>query len=126
MAQNSPLPKNVLVVEDNEATREAFALILGCEGYQVETADNGRRALEHLRSHARPCVIVLDLMMPEMDGWQFREEQRRDALLADIPVIVCSASGESLNGRAAALEGAEYLKKPIEPRALLESVRRYC
>jgi CheY-like chemotaxis protein len=112
------------VVEDDEATREAFALILTGLGYRVSTADNGQVALDYLRGE-RPSLIVLDLMMPVMDGYQFREAQRRDATLADIPVIVCSALGEAHDG-AAALNAAAYLRKPVDPGALLDAVRRLC
>jgi CheY-like chemotaxis protein len=123
-ARARPSSELVLVVEDHESTREAFALILTQVGYRVTTAGNGRLALESLRGE-RPCVIVLDLMMPVMDGWQFRAEQRRDQRLADIPVIVCSAAGE-VQSRAALLDAAGYLSKPIDVAALIDAVRQHC
>src|SRR4051794_37746057 len=95
MTDTTPPNKLVLLVEDNDATREAVSLILESDGYQVMTAANGRKALDRLRGGARPDLILLDLMMPVMDGWQFRAEQRRDQVLADIPVIVCSAAGDA-------------------------------
>jgi CheY-like chemotaxis protein len=122
---SAPPPHLVLVVEDHESTREAFALLLSSVGYRVATAPDGRQALEHLRHGERPCLILLDLMMPGMDGWQFREEQRRDEQLADIPVIVCSAAG-NLRERAGRLQAASYLDKPIDPDLLLTTVYRVC
>ena len=118
-------PRKVLVVEDNEATREALALILSGVGYQVATAANGRTALDQLRCHGPPCLIVLDLMMPVMDGWQFRAEQLRDQDLARIPVIVCSAAGD-LGRKAGTLGAVAYIDKPVEPADLLAVIRQHC
>src|ERR1051325_1993892 len=78
----------VFIVEDDVDTREMLGRFLELEGYRVETASNGQVALERLGSGVGPCVIVLDLMMPVMDGWQFRQAQIRDQSLAGIPVIV--------------------------------------
>jgi CheY-like chemotaxis protein len=124
MTAPAPHPRHVLIVEDNDVTRDVMSLILESDGYQVSTAANGRTALERLRGGDRPCVILLDLMMPVMDGWQFREEQRRDGALADIPVVVCTAAGEST--QQAALGAAEFLSKPVEADDLLAAVRRHC
>jgi CheY-like chemotaxis protein len=124
MSGPAPQPKRVLIVEDNEVTRDVMALILESEGYQVSTAADGRRALEWLRGGQRPCLILLDLMMPVMDGWQFREEQRRDRALADIPVVVCTAAGEA--AKQEAMGAAELLNKPVEADNLLAAVRRHC
>jgi CheY-like chemotaxis protein len=115
------------VVDDDEATREAYSLALGQCGLRVVTAHHGRHALEQLRlcpEEDRPCCILLDLMMPVMDGWQFRAEQRRDPRLANVPVIVCSAQG-GVEQRAGSLEAACYLNKPVEVEELLAVVRRY-
>jgi CheY-like chemotaxis protein len=114
---------HVLVVDDDLLTREVLALVLGAEGYRVTTADDGRAALDQLRHGDHPDLIVLDLMMPGMDGWRFREEQLGDARLADIPVIVCSAS-RRLGPRAATLHATAYLDKPVEPTELVALVRR--
>jgi CheY-like chemotaxis protein len=117
--------KVVLVVEDDEATRDAFTLLLGCEGYRVRTASNGLLALEQLRAGDRPCLILLDLMMPVMDGFQLCARLKEDGALGSIPVIVCSAIGEA-RSRAGLLGAADYLDKPIDPDALLSVVRRHC
>jgi serine/threonine-protein kinase RsbW len=114
--------KNILVVEDDAPTREALALALEAGGHRAARAANGREALDLLRSGPAPDLIVLDLMMPVLDGWQFRRRQREDEALADIPVVVVSASGD-LPERAGALEAVALLMKPVEPGRLLEAIR---
>ncbi len=113
--------RHILIVEDDAATREATAVLLVGEGYQVTCAANGQEALDRLRAGLRPNLIVLDLMMPVLDGWSFRAEQLRDPALADIPVLVCSAVSD-LPGRAAPLGAAALLAKPVEFDRLAESV----
>src|SRR5262245_7048564 len=81
----------LLLVEDDVSIRSALAEMLGDEGFTVTTAENGRAALDQLRQGPAPDVIVLDLMMPEMDGWEFRVAQRADPLLAGIPLLAMSA-----------------------------------
>ncbi|HEY7529778.1 MAG TPA: response regulator [Gemmatimonadota bacterium] len=117
----------MLVVDDDCDVRDVMTQFLRLEGYGVETAANGREALEHLRSGTSPCLILLDLMMPEMDGVRFRLEQKKDPALRGIPVVVLSALRD-VRGTAAAthLEAAEYLEKPVDFDVLLGSVVRYC
>jgi CheY-like chemotaxis protein len=115
-----------MVVDDDEATREAFALILTLNGYRVLTAPDGLRALEQLRAcEQRPEVIILDLMMPVMDGAQLRQRLAEDERLASIPVLICTAAGPTCLGPSLA-QGADLLRKPIEPAVLLDAVSRYC
>src|SRR5262245_23155992 len=85
----------VLVVDDDEEIRNALTEFLSDEGYGVVSASNGREALASLREGVHPSVILLDLMMPVMDGWDFRAEQLRDPGLRDIPVVVITATGFS-------------------------------
>jgi CheY-like chemotaxis protein len=113
----------VLIVEDDLDTREMLGRFLELEGYRVETAENGKRALERLGSGMGACVILLDLMMPVMDGWQFRQEQIRDAALADIPVIVVSAAGRE---RLEKIHANAYLSKPVDLDELLGCVTQFC
>jgi CheY-like chemotaxis protein len=113
----------VLIVEDDLDTREMLGRFLELEGYTVETAENGKRALERLGSGVGACVILLDLMMPVMDGWQFRQEQIRDAALADIPVIVVSAAGRE---RLEKIHANAYLSKPVDLDELLGCVTQFC
>jgi signal transduction histidine kinase len=109
------------LVEDDRAIREAVREILEEEGYAVATAENGRAALEALRAGAIPDLIVLDLRMPVMDGWQFRAAQKGDAAIADIPVVAISADGSA---KAEAIDAHAYLRKPLSPDALLDAVSR--
>ena len=96
---------------------------LELEGFRVELAANGKQALERLNAGVHPCVILLDLMMPVMDGWQFRREQVHNRDLADIPVIVVSAAGKD---RIAEIDADAYLSKPVDLEQLLERVTQYC
>jgi len=112
----SVAPKRVLVVEDHQDMREALVEILRMEGYQVSWAADGRRAIGEAKLH-RPDVILLDLMMPEMNGWQFREEQAQDPELAPVPVVVMSAY-------ASDIDAAACLPKPFPIEDMLEVVRR--
>jgi CheY-like chemotaxis protein len=113
----------VLIVEDDPDTREMLGRFLELEGYTVETAENGKRAIERLGAGVGACVILLDLMMPVMDGWQFRQEQIRDASLAGIPVIVVSAAGRE---RLEKIHANAYLSKPVDLDELLGCVTQFC
>jgi CheY-like chemotaxis protein len=113
----------VLIVEDDADLRDMMAQLLALEGYRTQTVPNGRAALDYLRQGDFPDVILLDLMMPVMDGWEFRRRQREDPQLARVPVVVLSALDQA---RAADLEGAAFLKKPLDFDRLLELVRQYC
>jgi CheY-like chemotaxis protein len=117
--------RHILVVEDDSATRDVLILILEKEGFTVSGAANGREALERLQWMERPSLILLDLMMPVMDGWQFREAQKQDPALASIPVVVVSAAG-NLPQEIASLDIAGYLKKPVGFDEILEAIQRYC
>jgi CheY-like chemotaxis protein len=113
----------VLIVEDDADLREMMAQLLTLEGFQTEAVANGKEALEYLRTATRPDLILLDLMMPVMDGWEFRRHQRQDPRLAEVPVIVLSALDGS---RALDVDGTAFLKKPLDFDHLIELVRRYC
>jgi signal transduction histidine kinase len=113
--------KEILLVEDDRGIRDTVKEVLEDEGYAVATAENGRDALETLRSGASPDLIVLDLRMPVMDGWQFRAAQKSDAAIADIPVLAISADGSA---KAEAIDAHAYLRKPLSTEALLEVVSR--
>jgi CheY-like chemotaxis protein len=125
VSEPAPSNRHILVVEDDEGTREALGMLLGLEGYRVASAANGREALDRLRRDGPPDLILLDLMMPVMTGWEFREEQRRDPLLAHIPVIVVSAAGGGPE-TVASLGAAHFLSKPVDFDELLASVRGCC
>lgn len=115
----------LLFVDDDHDIRETVSLVLGSAGYAVLTAADGREALEVLRGGARPRVILLDLMMPGMNGWQFRAEQAQDPALSTIPVVVMSGHAQA-EEEARALGISAGLKKPIDLELLLGIVKRYC
>jgi CheY-like chemotaxis protein len=116
---------SVLIVEDDALTRRALSVILRKDGYQVLTAAHGQAALAQLRAGPRPCVILLDLAMPVMDGYQFRAEQQRDQGLADIPVIVVTGVAGA-RGRVAGVQPTDYFDKPVDTDALRDAIRRHC
>ncbi len=106
----------VLVVDDDPDIRETLRDVIEAEGFPVASAANGREALAVLALGLRPSLVVLDLMMPAMSGWELLAAIRADRALADLPVIVMSASG----ARAAPAGATCFLQKPIELDALLE------
>jgi two-component system response regulator MprA len=116
----------VLVVDDDPAVVDALSELLEEEGYVVVAARDGRDALDQLRAGLQPSVILLDLMMPRMDGWDFRHEQMKDAALRDIPLVVISAAGFSAATVKAQLGDIEFVSKPLDPQALLDAVKRGC
>jgi len=125
MAQPYPRARRtIMVVEDDDDVREALMPVLEYEAYDVVGAANGREAIDRLRDAEPPSLILLDLMMPVMDGSQFRTEQLRDPLLASIPVIILSADG-TVREKARALRAAAYMQKPVEVDGLLDLIRRY-
>lgn len=110
---------SVLVVDDERDIREAVSEVLADEGYEVRDAEDGAQALTKIREH-HPDVILLDLMMPRMNGWEFRAAQKDDPELSGIPVIVVSALG-----RVAGLDAADFIQKPFELEELLTVVRQH-
>ena len=119
------MSRQVLVVEDDPELLGSLASFLEGEGYKVECARHGLEALGRLRAGCRPDVILLDLMMPIMTGWEFRDAQRRDSELSRIPVVVVSAMNDS-ERHAAWLEADGYVRKPIPVETLIETLNRYC
>lgn len=116
----------VLVVEDHPDTRQMVEEYLSFHGIPVVSADNGLTGLAKLREY-RPCVVLLDLSMPVMDGWRFREEQQRlpDGELAGTPVVVLSALSDA-HKHAKRLGAADCIPKPIDFDRMVHVVRTYC
>lgn len=114
----------ILVVEDDFDIRDTLSQILEAEGYAVSGAANGAEALDVLAKESAPALILLDLMMPVMNGWQFRTEQLKDPELAAIPVVVISADA-GVGQKAEAIGAADSLKKPVPLETLLDVVGRY-
>lgn len=114
----------VLLIEDDADVRTTLADILELEGFQVEWCEDGATALERLRAGDRPDVILLDLMMPQMDGWQFRASQEADPKMAAIPVVVLSAQGGLTAEQIQRLHAAAFLRKPIEVGQLVDALAK--
>ena len=104
---------SVLIVDDDAEVRELLRVALHAEDFQVAGAANGREALDHLRSHADTCIILLDLMLPVMDGMHFRTAQLHDRSLAWIPVIVMSGAPDP-GRRARGLDARRLVRKPLD------------
>jgi CheY-like chemotaxis protein len=120
--QSAPSSPNraILVVDDDVAATDSLVEILAAEGYTVAAAKNGKEALKHLRSAPLPRLIILDLFMPEMDGWEFRREQLKDSKLHDIPVVVMT--GASVY---AGIDANVIVHKPLDVARFLSLVERY-
>jgi CheY-like chemotaxis protein len=119
-------PPCVLVVDDNEDIRESLMNFLQDHGFSAAGAKNGRDALTKLSAaQPPPCLIILDMMMPIMDGWAFREAQLRDPGLAGIPVVIVSAYKDMLR-MIEGLKVKDHLPKPLDLDALLDVVREHC
>jgi len=117
-------PKVILIVDDNADARMSLGILLRLVGFAVDTASDGQSALEYLRDHLPPSLIVLDLRMPGMGGLQFLDIRRGQPLLSAIPVIVCSGEPEWTVGEF--LDGAAFHQKGADPMSLIEAVRAIC
>lgn len=113
----------VLVVDDDQPIRDVLQMMLELEDYGVLLASNGKEALETLaKSPTPPCLILLDLMMPVMNGWQFVEEIKKIESLATIPIIIITAFRE----KAETIKADGVLLKPIEYDQLLAAIQNHC
>jgi signal transduction histidine kinase len=120
--EKRPSDRMLLLVEDDDDIREALRSLLSIEGYKVGSCCNGLEAIEWLRtSSSKPDLILLDLRMPVMDGWQFRIVQKADSTIAQIPIIALSADSTP---QAAAIDAAAYLKKPVDYDTLVATIDR--
>ena len=118
-----PSPCSVMVIEDEADLRDAMTEVLEDTGYRVVAVADGQEALAFLKNAGfRPCMILLDLMMPVMDGWTFRRHQMEDPGLADIPVVVVTAAGLP----EPALAGTEVVSKPLQLDELIDVVAARC
>lgn len=118
-------PRCILVVDDDPDIAFVIGNVLERDGYAVVIASDGSEALARLREGPTPCLVLLDLMMPGMSGWEFREIQLRDPTLSSIPVIVMSGANQ-LEQKTASLRLAGIVRKPIERDDLLALARRHC
>jgi CheY-like chemotaxis protein len=115
--------KTVLIIEDDETIRETMQVALEMRGYEVVTAANGMEGLDVLAAlPSSPCLILLDLMMPVMDGWGFVTATEHDPRLGRIPVVVVTA----FTMQAARIKACSILAKPVALDVLYETVGAYC
>lgn len=130
MTKSSPVPADVssappvLVVENDREQREAVCAMLELEGFGHVQAANGREALDYLKESRAPCVILLDLEMPVMNGWEFRANQLADERLSRIPVVVVTANDATLEEHFPGLDG--FLGKPLRFGKLVRVLERLC
>jgi CheY-like chemotaxis protein len=117
---HDPASTRILVVDDDRDHVELLCEILRDAGYSVEGVCDGRAALARLRQGPRPDLITLDLIMPEMDGWQFVAELKATPALAEIPVVTVSGAGERVLSSAPVSAG--YVAKPVDPNRLRETI----
>ena len=116
----------VLVVDDDKAVCDLISACLTGQGYKTVTVGNGKEALSYLRSSSRyPRLILLDLMMPEMNGWEFQKVQQEDPALSRIPVAIITGL-EMPEGHAKAIGAVDVLCKPSRVEALVSLVSRFC
>jgi DNA-binding response OmpR family regulator len=113
---------HILVIDDDEDIRAVLEVVLEAQGCRVETAVDGIDALERLRAGSRPSVILLDMMMPRLDGEGLMRAMQDDPRLAGIPVVVMSGH-RAARDKAAGLEAAAWLVKPVDLEQLLATVR---
>ena len=118
----------VMIVEDDPDSREILTELVAYEGFRPVVASNGREALDELEAAkcaGLPCVILLDMMMPVMDGREFRAAQQEDPLLGEIPVVVLSAHADAIT-TARAMRARAVLKKPVDFDAIMVLLRELC
>lgn len=124
-AADSPDRAEILVVEDDPGSRETLIYLLEAEGYRVTGVNDGLEALEYLDAGGLPCLILLDLSLPRLDGAGFRRRQQANPALAAIPVVVMTGVYES-PALAHTVDAADYFLKPYSVKELLSTVAHYC
>jgi DNA-binding response OmpR family regulator len=117
------MSKSILLIEDDSDVRESLAYLLMDQGYDVACAEDGQEALSYLHAGLKPGVILLDIMMPRMNGYEFRAAQKQEPEIAAIPVIVLSAAG-SIALRVKGLDAAVALEKPIAFEKLCKAIEQ--
>lgn len=118
------MPKRILVVEDDTSIRELLVELLESEGYDVSSAVNGLEGLKVLQTKSKPDLILIDLMMPVMDGYTFRSEQLKNTDWSKIPTVVMSAEANAKE-KMKTYNITAFLSKPVELDTILKTVSRY-
>lgn len=116
---------NVLVIDDFAETRDAIVSMLVAKGFDAIGAESGPMALDYFQAGMRPCVVLLDVRMPDMDGWHVWERMKAHHEMARTPVVILSADHAD-DKRARAVGIREFLRKPVDARVLLDAVEKYC
>jgi CheY-like chemotaxis protein len=111
--------QTILLVDDDKDVLESLKALLVAHGYAIAEANDGQQALDYLRNNPRPCLILLDLMMPGMNGWEFLTHKTQDDKFAAVPVVITSGTEDNLPTHLAAI------RKPWNIENLLILVRRY-
>ncbi|WP_408096779.1 response regulator [Peredibacter sp. HCB2-198] len=114
--------KRILIVDDDPNIREALKAYLEFEGYEVRVAGNGKEALALLQINDKPCLILLDLMMPVMSGWEFAKIVEKDAMMGQIPIVICSAFVD----KAEDIKARGHLSKPLDMEELMGLANECC
>jgi CheY-like chemotaxis protein len=126
MAPGTLAGLTVLVVDNNGSTRQGLALVLRREGCAVVLAADGEEGLAYLRAKPAPDLVVLDMILPGIDGWGVLAERQRDPSLATVPVLIMTGLSIASADWAASLGAAGYLRKPVDTEDVLREVRRCC
>ncbi len=121
-SRNGMPQEDILVVEDDDGIRETLQMFLENEGYHVASATNGQEALQLMASSAAPCLILLDLMMPVMNGWEFAAVLQQSDTLATPPIVLMTAYEKQAND----IPAQGLLKKPIMVDELMSYIKKYC
>src|SRR5215510_9182926 len=116
------IARNILLIEDESDIRAILKDVLELEGYLVYTASNGKEGMETLLEMPTPCLILLDLMMPVMNGWEFADALEADRVYADIPIVILSAFSDPEKR----IRAKGSIKKPVDVDVLFALVRKYC
>lgn len=125
MAFAPPLLRTILIAEDDAVTREGLATILLREGYGVVVAAHGQEALDYLQSQPAPSLILLDMLMPVLDGWLFMKQLRQTPGCADIPVVVVTGMTVASPEWTKALGAVALIRKPVNVLVLLDTIRQH-
>jgi DNA-binding response OmpR family regulator len=124
MGPTKPPPADILLVEDDDGLGAILAAVLEDQGYSVDRVLNGREALNHLHPERPPRIILLNLVMPAMNGWKFRKQLKKFPELAEIPIVVISGVSR-LEKKAASMGASESFLKPFNLKALVDTVHDY-
>jgi CheY-like chemotaxis protein len=117
-------PRVILVVDDDQDILDVTSLVLGAEGYEVLTATDGAQALQLLQAGVRPDLILLDMMMPHMNGWEFRTAQLADRDIQHIPVVIVTGDGRAKE-KAEQIGAQGWLGKPVGLGQLIAAIERF-